>query len=110
MSTQSVQSPDPTADDRSTDAAPTAHVQVTGRNVEIPDHFRVYVGQKLSRPNGSTTRSTGSTSNSHENNRRQRRNCQRVEITAHVDRGPVVRGEGPRRHLLRRLRGRGSQT
>ncbi len=95
MSTQSVQSPDPTADDRSIDAAPTAHVQVTGRNVEIPDHFRVYVGQKLSRAERiDHSIHRFDVELSHENNRRQRKNCQRVEITAHVDRGPVVRGEG----------------
>lgn len=95
MSTQSVQSPEPTADDRGTDAVPNAHVQVTGRNVEIPDHFRVYVGQKLSRAERiDHSIHRFDVELSHENNRRQRKNCQRVEITAHVDRGPVVRGEG----------------
>jgi ribosomal subunit interface protein len=95
MSTQSVQSGEPTADDRSIDAAPEAHVQVTGRNVEIPDHFRVYVGQKLSRAERiDHSIHRFDVELSHENNRRQRKNCQRVEITAHVDRGPVVRGEG----------------
>ena len=95
MSTQSVQSPEPSADGQHADAGPVAHVQVTGRNVEIPDHYRVYVGQKLAR----SERIDHSIHRfdvelSHENNRRQRKNCQRVEITAHVDRGPVVRGEG----------------
>ena len=95
MSTQSVQSPEPSADGQNADAGPVAHVQVTGRNVEIPDHYRVYVGQKLAR----SERIDHSIHRfdvelSHENNRRQRKNCQRVEITAHVDRGPVVRGEG----------------
>ena len=90
MSTQSVT---PT-EDEAVDA-PKAHIQVTGRNVEIPDHYRVFVGQKLSRAeriDGSIHRFDVELA--HENNRRQRKNCQHVEITAHVDRGPVVRGEG----------------
>ena len=58
MSTQSVNSPpfsadganpDPSSDAAGTEVTATAHVQVTGRNVEIPDHFRVYVGHKLAR-------------------------------------------------------------
>lgn len=75
-------------------ATPNAHVQVTGRNVEIPDHYRVYVGQKLARVeriDSSITRFDVELE--HEKNRRQRKNCQHVEITAH-GRGPVVRGEG----------------
>jgi ribosomal subunit interface protein len=95
MSTQSVQSPEPSADAQSADAGSNAHVQVTGRNVEIPDHFRIYVGQKLSRAERiDHSIHRFDVELSHENNRRQRKNCQRVEITAHVDRGPVVRGEG----------------
>lgn len=93
MSTQSVNSQfdTPVADGEQ----PAADVQVTGRNVEIPDHYRVYVGQKLSkaeRIDNSIHRFDVELS--HENNRRQRKNAQHVEITAHVDRGPVVRGEG----------------
>ena len=79
----------------STQSAPSADVQVTGRNVEIPDHYRVYVGQKLAkaeRIDHSIQRFDVELS--HENNRRQRKNCQHVEITAHAGRGPVVRGEG----------------
>jgi ribosomal subunit interface protein len=73
---------------------PNAHVQLTGRNVEIPDHYRVYVGQKLAR----VERIDNSIQRfdvelAHENNRRQRKSCQYVEITAHGP-GPVVRGEG----------------
>lgn len=91
MSTQSVNS----TEDEAVDAAPTAHIQVTGRNVEIPDHYRVYVGQKLARAER-IDRSIHrfDVELAHENNRRQRKNAQHVEITAHVDRGPVVRGEG----------------
>jgi len=94
MSTQSVQSSQPSADAQGVDASPSAHVQVTGRNVEIPDHYRVYVSQKLAR----VERMDNSIQRfdvelAHENNRRQRKSCQYVEITAHSP-GPVVRGEG----------------
>jgi ribosomal subunit interface protein len=94
MSTQSVQSSQPSADDQGVVSGPEASVQVTGRNVEIPDHYRVYVGQKLAR----VERIDNSIQRfdvelEHENNRRQRKNCQHVEITAHGP-GPVVRGEG----------------
>jgi ribosomal subunit interface protein len=90
MSTQSVQSPEPSAGGQS----PNAHFQVTGRNVEVPEHYRVYVGQKLAR----VERIDNSIQRfdvelEHEKNRRQRKNCQHVEITAHGP-GPVVRGEG----------------
>lgn len=97
MSTQSVQSSQPYGgpDQDATADGPQAKVLVSGRNVEIPDHFRVYVGQKLSKA-GRIDQSAHrfDVELSHENNRRQRKNCQHVEITAHVDRGPVVRGEG----------------
>lgn len=72
----------------------SADVQVTGRNVEIPDHYRVYVRQKLARVermDGSILRFNVELE--HERNRRQRKSCQHVEITAHGP-GPVVRGEG----------------
>jgi ribosomal subunit interface protein len=69
-------------------------VQLTGRNVEIPDHYRVYVGQKLARVERiDSSIQRFSVELEHENNRRQRKNCQHVEITAR-GRGPVVRGEG----------------
>ena len=51
MSSQSVKSSQSNADGQNsgqnTEAGPDADVVVTGRNVEIPDHYRVYVGQKL---------------------------------------------------------------
>lgn len=95
MSTQSVQSPEPSADGQSAGVGPDAHVQVTGRNVEIPDHYRIYVGQKLARAERiDHSIHRFDVELSHENNRRQRKNCQRVEITAHVDGRPVVRGKG----------------
>lgn len=93
MSTQSVNSElDGQSSAESQQA--TAQIQVTGRNVEVPDHYRVYVGQKLARVeriDGSIRRFDVELE--HEKNRRQRKNCQHVEITAH-GRGPVVRGEG----------------
>jgi ribosomal subunit interface protein len=70
-----------------------AEVVVKGRNVEIPDHFRVYVSEKLSRlERFDRTIYLFDVELDHERNRRQRKNCQHVEITAR-GRGPVVRGE-----------------
>jgi len=70
-----------------------AEVVVKGRNVEIPDHFRIYVAEKLSRLERlDRTIYLFDVELDHERNRRQRKNCQHVEITAR-GRGPVVRGE-----------------
>ena len=94
MSTQSVNSGQSSVDGQATDV-PNAHVQVTGRNVEVPDHYRLYVGQKLARAERiDQSIHRFDVELAHENNRRQRKNCQHVEITAHAGRGPVVRGEG----------------
>ncbi|MFD4366314.1 ribosome hibernation-promoting factor, HPF/YfiA family [Rhodococcus sp. NPDC058521] len=70
-----------------------AEIVVKGRNVEIPDHFRVYVADKLSR----LERFDPSIYHfdvelQHERNRRQAKSCQRVEITAR-GKGPVARAE-----------------
>jgi ribosomal subunit interface protein len=74
-------------------AALRAEVVVKGRNVEIPDHFRTYVSEKLSRlERFDRTIYLFDVELDHEKNRRQRKNCQHVEITAR-GRGPVVRGE-----------------
>ena len=74
-------------------AAPRAEVVVKGRNVEIPDHFRIYVSEKLTRlERFDRTIYLFDVELDHERNRRQRKNCQHVEITAR-GRGPVVRGE-----------------
>jgi ribosomal subunit interface protein len=71
----------------------TAEVVFKGRNVEIPDHFRVYVSQKLARlERFDKTIYLFDVELKHERNRRQRKSCQRVEVTAR-GRGPVVRGE-----------------
>jgi ribosomal subunit interface protein len=72
---------------------PHAEVVVKGRNVEIPDHFRIHVSEKLSRlERFDKTIYMFDVELDHEKNRRQRKNCQHVEITAR-GRGPVVRGE-----------------
>jgi ribosomal subunit interface protein len=76
-------------------AEPTAHAEVVvkGRNVEIPDHYRIYVSQKLARlERFDRTIYLFDVELDHERNRRQRKSCQHVEITAR-GRGPVVRGE-----------------
>ena len=72
---------------------PHAEVVVKGRNVEIPDHFRIHVAEKLTRlERFDKTIYMFDVELDHEKNRRQRKNCQHVEITAR-GRGPVVRGE-----------------
>jgi ribosomal subunit interface protein len=72
---------------------PHAEVVVKGRNVEIPDHFRVYVSQKLARLERlDRTIYLFDVELKHAPNRRQRKSCQRVEISAR-GRGPVARGE-----------------
>src|ERR1700742_3596763 len=80
-------------EDETPEAATNAEVVVTGRNVEIPDHFRIYVSEKLSRlERFDRSIYLFDVELDHERNRRQRKNCQHVEITAR-GRGPVVRGE-----------------
>lgn len=81
-------------EDETPEARTRAEVVVTGRNVEVPDHFRIYVAEKLSRlERFDRTIYLFDVELDHERNRRQRKNCQHVEITAR-GRGPVVRGEG----------------
>jgi ribosomal subunit interface protein len=94
MSRRSVDSQQVLADpDEQTEPKPNAEVVVKGRNVEIPDHYRVYVSQKLARlERFDKTIYLFDVELEHERNRRQRKNCQHVEITAR-GRGPVVRGE-----------------
>ena len=94
MSTQSVNADQLTDADESSETGAGAEVQVTGRNVEVPDHYRVYVAQKLARlERFDRSIYRFDVELEHERNRRQRKNCQHVEITAR-GRGPVVRGEG----------------
>jgi ribosomal subunit interface protein len=64
-----------------------------GRNVEIPDHYRLYVSQKLARlERFDRSIYLFDVELKHAPNRRQRKSCQRVEITAR-GRGPVSRAE-----------------
>ena len=80
------------ADDESEDA-PNADIQVTGRNVEIPDHYRVYVGQKLSRVERLDRRIRRfDVELEHEPNRRQRKSCQHVQITTCLFATPTASG------------------
>jgi ribosomal subunit interface protein len=84
--------PYPEADEHQ-EPAPTAEVVVKGRNVEVPEHFRLYVSEKLARlERFDRTIYMFDVELDHEKNRRQRKSCQHVEITAR-GRGPVVRGE-----------------
>ncbi len=94
MSTQTVDSGQPLADtDEQAEPTLKAEVVVKGRNVEIPDHYRIYVSQKLARLER-LDRSIYlfDVELKHAPNRRQRKSCQRVEITVR-GRGPVIRGE-----------------
>ncbi|HTY33200.1 MAG TPA: ribosome-associated translation inhibitor RaiA [Mycobacterium sp.] len=70
-----------------------AEVVFKGRNVEIPDHYRIYVSQKLARlERFDRSIYLFDVELKHAPNRRQRKSCQRVEITAR-GRGPVSRAE-----------------
>jgi ribosomal subunit interface protein len=68
-------------------------IVITGRNVEVPDHFRVHVGEKVERLERYDHKIVGlEVELFHEPNRRQLKNCQRVEITGRGC-GPVARAE-----------------
>jgi ribosomal subunit interface protein len=68
-------------------------IVVKGRNVEVPDHFRQHVIEKLGKAIKLDRKiMTVDVELLHEPNRRQHDHCQRVEITV-VSRGPVVRAE-----------------
>src|SRR4029079_16788085 len=95
MSSHSVDSDRTTMviEDEAPEPAPKAEVVVKGRNVAGTAHFRIYVAEKLSRlERFDRTIYLFDVELDHERNRRQRKNCQHVEITAR-GRGPVVRGE-----------------
>ncbi len=83
----------PADSDDQAESAVRAEIVVKGRNVEIPDHFRTYVSQKLARLER-LDRSIRlfDVELKHARNRRQRKFCQQIEITV-FGRGPVVRGE-----------------
>nr|WP_213453626.1 ribosome-associated translation inhibitor RaiA [Micromonospora sp. NBRC 107566] len=68
-------------------------IVVKGRNVEVPEHYRALVSEKLSkieRYDGKLIRADVELL--HERNPRQSDRCQRVEITVFT-RGPVIRAE-----------------
>lgn len=68
-------------------------IVVTGRNVEVPDHFRIHVTDKVGRLERYDHKIIGmQVELFHEPNRRQLKSCQRVEITGH-GRGSVARAE-----------------
>lgn len=68
-------------------------IVVRGRNVEVPDHFRQFVADKLTRIERYDNKIIRTDVElHHERNRRQNDSCQHVEITCKT-RGPVVRSE-----------------
>jgi ribosomal subunit interface protein len=68
-------------------------IVVKGRNVEVPDHYRVHVADKLHKIEKYDHKIIRvDVELFHERNPRQTNICQRVEITC-MSRGPVVRAE-----------------
>lgn len=68
-------------------------IVVRGRNVEVPEHYRSLVGEKLARIERYDHKIISvDVELQHEKNRRQASACQHVEITC-KSRGPVVRSE-----------------
>ncbi|MEV4756823.1 ribosome-associated translation inhibitor RaiA [Micromonospora sp. NPDC049559] len=68
-------------------------IVVKGRNVEVPDHYRVHVADKLSKIERYDQKIIRvDVELFHERNPRQSDHCQRIEITC-VSRGPVIRAE-----------------
>jgi len=78
-------------------------VVVKGRNVEVPDHYRQHVIDKLGKAVRFDRKIVSvDVELLHERNPRQQDNCQRVEITC-VSRGPVVRAEATARDFYSAL-------
>jgi ribosomal subunit interface protein len=68
-------------------------IVVKGRNVEVPDHFRTHVADKLAPSERLDARVIRiDVELAHERNPRQSAQCQRVEITC-ASKGPVIRAE-----------------
>jgi ribosomal subunit interface protein len=68
-------------------------IVVKGRNVEVPDHYRVHVAEKLAKVERYDHKLIRiDVELFHERNPRQADICQRVEITV-VSKGPVMRAE-----------------
>ena len=69
-------------------------IVISGRNVEVPDHFRAQATERLARLGRYDHKITRvCVELTHEPNPRRSKSCQRVQITGR-GRGPVVRGEG----------------
>jgi ribosomal subunit interface protein len=69
------------------------NIVVKGRNVEVPNHYRVHVTEKLARVKRYDQKAVQyDVELFHERNPRQSKSCQRVEITGRC-RGQVVRAE-----------------
>lgn len=68
-------------------------IVIKGRNVEVPEHYRTHVGEKLSRLERYDRKTIrADVELFHEPNPRQSKNCQRVEITL-TGKGSPVRAE-----------------
>ncbi len=68
-------------------------VVVRGRNVEVPEHFRQHVTEKIARIERYDNKIVrADVELQHEKNRRQKNGCQHIEITCRT-RGPIVRAE-----------------
>jgi len=68
-------------------------IVVKGRNVEVPDHYRQHVADKLHKVERYDQKlSRIDVELYHERNPRQSDHCQRIEITCYP-RGPVIRAE-----------------
>ncbi|WP_199432465.1 ribosome hibernation-promoting factor, HPF/YfiA family [Qaidamihabitans albus] len=68
-------------------------IVVKGRNVEVPEHYRAHVSEKLARLERYDKKVIRyDVELFHEPNRRQSKSCQRVEITG-KGKGPAVRAE-----------------
>jgi ribosomal subunit interface protein len=78
-------------------------VTVRGRNVEVPDHFRQHVTEKIERVERYDHRIIRvDVELYHEPNPRQSASCQRIEVTC-ATRGPVVRAEASASDFYRAL-------
>ena len=68
-------------------------IVVKGRSIEVPDHYRQHVSEKLAKIKRYDQKLIRvDVELSHERNPRQSDYCQRVEITG-ISRGPVIRAE-----------------
>jgi ribosomal subunit interface protein len=78
-------------------------IVVKGRNVEVPEHYRVHVAEKLDKVVRYDQKLIRvDIELFHERNPRQSDHCQRVEITCY-SRGPVVRAEAAARDFYSAL-------